>query len=115
LRALSPVAIVPDRDGTDFVPTEVVLDTSQNYLVASVHRMTLIACLEELFARVQIFGTELALAKYCQKEWPRQYKDEVIAEMKRGLGDQESTADKIRHLLLRSHRRGYGSHQNSLD
>jgi hypothetical protein len=33
-------------------------------------RMTLIASLEELFARVQIFGTELALAKYCQKERP---------------------------------------------
>jgi hypothetical protein len=72
------VAIVPDRDGKDFVPAEVVLDTSQNYLVASVRRMTLIACLEELFARVQIFGTELALAKYCQKEWPSEEMDQAV-------------------------------------
>jgi hypothetical protein len=64
------VAIVPDRDGKDFVPSQVILDVTQNHMVASVNRLTLISCLEELFARVQVFGTELALARYCQKEWP---------------------------------------------
>jgi hypothetical protein len=67
------------------VPSEVILDVTQNYMAASVNRFTLISSLEEHFARVQVFGTELALAKYCQKKWPGEYMDEVIAEMKRGL------------------------------
>jgi hypothetical protein len=79
------VAIVPDRDGKDFVPSQVILDTTQNHMVAAVNRLTLISCLEELFARVQVFGTELALAKYCQKEWPSEKMDQGVAEMKRGL------------------------------
>jgi hypothetical protein len=79
------VAIVPDRDGTDFVPSQIILDTTQNHMVAAVNRLTLISCLEELFARVQVFGTELALAKYCQKEWPSEEMDQAIAELKRGL------------------------------
>jgi hypothetical protein len=41
------VAIVPDRDGKDFVPNQVILDVTQNYTVASVNRMTLISCLED--------------------------------------------------------------------
>ena len=79
------VAIVPDRDGKDFVPSQVILDVTQNHMVAAVNRLTLISCLEELFARVQVFGTELALAKYCQKEWPSEEMDQAIAELKRGL------------------------------
>ena len=79
------VAIVPDRDGTDFVPSQIILDTTQNHMVAAVNRLTLISCLEELFARVQVFGTELALAKCCQKEWPSGEMDQAVAEMKRGL------------------------------
>jgi hypothetical protein len=67
------------------VPSQVILDVTQNHMVASVNRLTLISCLEELFVRVQVFGTELALAKYCQKEWPGEYMDQVVAEMKRGL------------------------------
>jgi len=51
----------------------------------AVYRLTLISCLEELFARVQVFGTELALAKCCQKEWPSEHMDQAVAEMKRGL------------------------------
>jgi hypothetical protein len=78
-------AIVPDRDGKDFVPSQVILDTTQNHMVAAVNRLTLISCLEELFSRVQVFGTELALAKYYQKEWPSEEMDQVIAEMKRVL------------------------------
>jgi len=79
------VAIVPDRDGRDFVPSEVILDTAQNYLAASVNRLALIASLEELSTRVQIFGNELTLAKYCQKEWPNESMDQAVAEMMRGL------------------------------
>ena len=55
------------------MPSQVILDVTQNYMVASVNRLTLISSLEELFARVQVFGTELALAKYCQKEWPSEH------------------------------------------
>jgi hypothetical protein len=54
------VAIVPDQDGKDWVPSEVILDTAQNYLAASINRLALIAALEDVFARVQVFGTELA-------------------------------------------------------
>jgi hypothetical protein len=79
------VAIVPDRDGKDGVPSQVIVDVTQNYTVACVNRMTFISCLEDHFARVQVFGTELALAKYCQREWPSEEMDQVIAEMKRGL------------------------------
>ena len=61
------VAIVPDRDGKDWVPSEVILDVTQNYMVACVNRPSLISALEDHFFRVQIFGTELALAKYRQK------------------------------------------------
>jgi hypothetical protein len=41
--------------------------------------------LEELFARVQVFGTELALARYCQKEWPSEHMLQAVTEMGRGL------------------------------
>ena|ERR1700741_3135479 len=34
------VAIVPDRDGKDFVPSQVILDVPQNYMVAAVNRPT---------------------------------------------------------------------------
>ena len=79
------VAIVPDQDGKDWVPSEVILDTAQNYLAASINRLSLISSLEDVFARVQVFGTELALAKYCQKEWPSAHMDQVVTEMMRGL------------------------------
>jgi hypothetical protein len=36
--------------------------------------------LEEFFACVQIFGTELALAKYCQKKWPGKRIDQAVAD-----------------------------------
>jgi hypothetical protein len=35
------VAIVPDRDGKDWVPSQLILDATQNYMVAAVNRMTL--------------------------------------------------------------------------
>jgi hypothetical protein len=53
------VAIVPDRDRKDFVSSRVILDVTQNYTVACVNR-TLISCLEDHFARVRVFGTEMA-------------------------------------------------------
>jgi hypothetical protein len=51
------VAIVPDRDGKDFVPSQVILDVTQNYMAASVNRLSLISALEDHLFRVQIFGT----------------------------------------------------------
>jgi hypothetical protein len=72
------VAIVPDRDGKDFVPSQVILDVAQNYMVAAVNRLSLISSLEDHFVRVQVFGTELVLAKYCQKEWPSENINKVV-------------------------------------
>jgi hypothetical protein len=83
IQCYAVVAIVPDQDGKDWVPSEVILDTAQNYLAASINRLALIASLEDVFARVQVFGTELALAKYCQKEWPSERVDQAVAEMVR--------------------------------
>jgi hypothetical protein len=39
------------------------------------------------FGRVQIFSDELAFAKYCQKEWPDERMNQVVAGFinKRGL------------------------------
>jgi hypothetical protein len=42
--------------------------------------------LEEFFGRVQIFGKELTLAKYCQKEWPSERANQAVAEMVRNRG-----------------------------
>jgi hypothetical protein len=54
------VAIVPDRDGKDFVPSQVMLDIAQDPFMAAVYRTGLIVALEEFFGRVQIFGDTLA-------------------------------------------------------
>ena len=77
---------MPDRDGKDFVPSQVILDVTQNYMVACVNQLSLISAFEDHFTRVQIFGTELALAKYCQKEWPSAEMDQAVAEMVRERG-----------------------------
>jgi hypothetical protein len=55
--------------------------------MAAVYRNGLIIALEESFGRVQIFGTELAPAKYLQKECPSEHADRAVSEMlrKRGL------------------------------
>jgi hypothetical protein len=43
--------------------------------------------LETHFGRVQIFGDELAFTKYCQKEWPSDSINKVVAGLisRRGL------------------------------
>ena len=43
----------------------------------------MIVALEEFFGRVQIFGNELTLAKYCQKEWPGERANQAVNEMVR--------------------------------
>jgi hypothetical protein len=43
------------------------------------YRTALIVALEEFFGRVQIFGDTLTLAKYCQKEWPTERIDRLVA------------------------------------
>jgi hypothetical protein len=35
---------------------------------------------------VQIFGNELTLAKYCQKEWPNEEIDRAVAALVRERG-----------------------------
>jgi hypothetical protein len=54
----------------DFAVYFVMLDIAQDSLMASAYQIALIVALEEFFGRVKIFGNELTLARYCQKEWP---------------------------------------------
>ena len=79
----SAVVIVSERGGKDFVPSFVMLDVAQDPFMATVYRTGLIIALEEFFGRVQIFGSELTLAKYCQKEWPSERGNQAVAEMVR--------------------------------
>jgi hypothetical protein len=67
----SVMTIVAERGGQDFVGHDVILvGAESDPTLAAVYRMALVIALEEFFACVQIFGTELALAKYWQKKWP---------------------------------------------
>lgn len=61
----SVVVIVPKRDGKDCASSQIRLDIAQDPFMAHVYRTALIVALEEFFGRVQIFGNELTLAKYC--------------------------------------------------
>jgi hypothetical protein len=58
----------------------------RSLFMAHVYRTALVFALEELFGRVQIFGSELTLAKYCQKEWPSERGKQAIDEMMRNRG-----------------------------
>jgi hypothetical protein len=51
----------------------------QDILLAQINRTALIVALEIHFGRVQIFGDELAFAKYCQKERPDERMNQVVA------------------------------------
>ena len=82
----SVIAVVPNSDGKDFSTSHIMLDTGQDSFMAIVYRTALILALEQLFGRVQIFGDELAFAKYCQKEWPSEEIDRAVAEVVRGRG-----------------------------
>ena len=58
-----------------------MLDTAQGAFMATAYRTALIVALEEFFGRVQVFGTDLALAKYCQEERPSERAGQAVAEM----------------------------------
>jgi hypothetical protein len=60
-----------------------MLDTAQDAFMATAYRMALIVALEEFFGCVQVFGTDLALAKYCQEERPSERAGQAVAEMVR--------------------------------
>jgi hypothetical protein len=66
----SVVVIVPNKTGKDYAPYYLILDIAPDPFVARVYRTALVFALEQFFGRVQIFGSELTLAKYVQKEWP---------------------------------------------
>jgi hypothetical protein len=57
-----------------------LLDIAQDPFMATVYRTALIVALEEFF------GADLALAKYCQKEWPSERAGQAVAEMVRNRG-----------------------------
>jgi hypothetical protein len=82
----SVFAIVPAPDGKDYVSRQLLLDIAQDPFMATVYRTALIIALEEFFGRVQSFGDTLALAKYCQKEWPSERIDQIVASMVRNRG-----------------------------
>ena len=66
------------RDVTSY---HVMLDAATEPLMAAVHRMALVIALEEFFGRVQIFGTELAMAKHCQDKWPSKRMNQAVADL----------------------------------
>jgi hypothetical protein len=80
--------IPPNRAGDDFVGHRITLAHVQDLLLAELNRTALILALEPLFVRVQIFGGELAFAKFCQKEWPSENVDRVVAGIVRKRGAQ---------------------------
>ena len=82
----SVIAVVPNRDGKDYSSSHIMLDVSQDPFMAAVYRTALVVALEEFFGREQIFGDELTLAKYCQKEWPGESIDRAVAELVRERG-----------------------------
>jgi hypothetical protein len=59
----------------------------QDVMLAQINPTALIIVLETHFGRVQISANELAIAKYCQKEWRRKAVDQVAARLisNRGL------------------------------
>jgi hypothetical protein len=79
--------VLPNREGDDFVVHLITLAHVQDILLAQINRTALIMALETHFGRVQIFGHEPAFAKYCQKEWPDDRMNQVVAGIisKRGL------------------------------
>jgi hypothetical protein len=84
----SVMTIIPERGGQDFIGHDVILvGAESDPLLATVYRIALIIALEEFFSCVQIFGSELALAKYCQKKWAGGRINRVVANIlrKRGL------------------------------
>jgi hypothetical protein len=83
----SAITIVPVRGEQDFVSHDVILEAADNDpMLAAVYRMALVIALEEFFGRVQIFGNELTIAKYCQKEWPSERADQAVSEVVRRAG-----------------------------
>jgi hypothetical protein len=83
----SVVVIVPERNGKDYSSSHIMIDVAQDPFMATVYRTALVVALVEFFGRVQIFGDELAFAKCCQKEWPDERINQVVAGIirKRGL------------------------------
>lgn len=65
--------------GDDFVVHLITLAHAQDPLLAQIDRTALIMTRETHFDRVRIFGNELAFAKYCQKEWPDERMNQVVA------------------------------------
>jgi hypothetical protein len=57
--------VFPDRDEKDFVTSQDCSTWGQDPLLATL-TTGLVVALEEFFGRVQIFGDELTLARYCQ-------------------------------------------------
>jgi hypothetical protein len=79
--------VLPCDGGKNFAANVITLSHVDEPFMAQINRNALIVCLEPLFGRVQIFGAELAFAKYCQKEWPSEQINKVVSDIvrKRGL------------------------------
>jgi hypothetical protein len=82
----SVMVIVPSRDRDNFAASHIMLDIAQDPFMASAYRIALIVSLEDFFGRVQLFGDGLTLAKYCQKEWPGEKIDQLVADVIRSRG-----------------------------
>jgi hypothetical protein len=87
------MTVVPDHAGTDFVGHDVILVAADtDTTLATVYRMALVIALEEFFGCVQIFSTELALAKYCQPTWPGERVDQGVTELVHGTASARPDA-----------------------
>jgi len=85
-RYLQHYTVLPNREGDDFVTNLVTLAYVQNILVAQINWTALIMALDTDFGRVQTFTEEPAFANYCQKEWPSQRMDQLVANIMRKHG-----------------------------
>jgi hypothetical protein len=68
--ALHRAGVVPNCAGDGYVPNEILLDPTQNQLMATINRQALIVCFESLFDCVEIFADQLGFAKHLLKRWP---------------------------------------------
>jgi hypothetical protein len=78
--------VLPKDGGKTFAANVVTLSHIEEPWFAKVNRQALIVCLEPLFARVQIFGDELAFAKYCQGQWPSDAINKVVSDIIKARG-----------------------------
>jgi hypothetical protein len=78
--------LLPKDGGKTFAANVIMLSHVEEPWLGMVNRNALIVALEPCFARVQIFGDELAFAKYCQGQWPSDAMNKVVSNIIQARG-----------------------------